>query len=86
MLNEIALKSGAAMNAIPELAEFIKNNGILGTIVDYEPLDDSQAHAQLFATWLAAAAAAVHAIPVPPRSPQKEVGLDIADWSVVSPG
>jgi hypothetical protein len=85
MLNELALKSGAAMNAIPALAEFVKNNGIQGVLADYEPLDVTMEHAQLFAKWLEAAAAAVHAIPVQPGEPRKEVGVDIADWSIIGP-
>ena len=47
MLNEAALKSGAAMNAIPALAEFVKNNGIHGVLADYEPLDATMEHAQV---------------------------------------
>ena len=86
MMNEQALKSGAALKAIPDLARFVEANGIDGVLVDYEPLDVSVAHAKLFAQWLSAAAAAVHAIPVPSGSPRKEVGVNIADWSVVSPG
>eukprot|EP01043_Picozoa_sp_COSAG02_P058598 COSAG02_NODE_7320_length_3063_cov_2.447368_3_plen_347_part_01 len=86
MLNEAALKSGAAMNAIPALAEFVKNNGIDGVLVDYEPLDVTMEHAQLFAKWLEAAAASVHAIPVQAGEPRKEVGVDIADWSIIGPG
>jgi hypothetical protein len=86
MLNEAALKSGAAMNAIPALAEFVKNNGIHGVLADYEPLDATMEHAQLFAKWLEAASAAVHAIPVKPGEPRREVGVDIADWSIIGPG
>ena len=86
MMNEQALKSGAALKAIPDLARFVEANGIDGVLVDYEPLDVSVAHAKLFAHWLSAAATAVHAVPVPSGAPRKEVGVNIADWSVVSPG
>jgi hypothetical protein len=87
MLNEQAIKSGAAMSAIPALVEFVKNNkGIHGVMTDYEPLDDSVSHAQAYARWLSAAAAAVHAIPVAAGEPRKELGLDIADWTILGPG
>ena len=55
-------------------------------LADYEPLDATMEHAQLFAKWLEAAAAAVHAIPVKPGEPRREVGVDIADWSIIGPG
>eukprot|EP01051_Picozoa_sp_SAG22_P008653 SAG22_NODE_673_length_7973_cov_3.643129_3_plen_372_part_00 len=85
MANEAAIKSGAALQNVGQLAAFVANNGIDGVLVDYEPLDASQQHAEAYARYLSAAVAAVHAIPVPPGAPRKELGLNIADWTVLGP-
>ena len=81
MVNEEAIKSGAALRGVGQLAEFVRNNGIDGLVMDFEPLDSSAQLAQKYATYLKAAAAAVHALPG-----NKELGLNIADWTVISPG
>ena len=52
-----AVKSGAALKAIPALVQFVINNGIDGVLADYEPQDTvTEEHAQLYANWLKAAA------------------------------
>ena len=80
MVNEEAIQSGAALRGVSQLAEFVRNNGIDGLVMDFEPLDSSAQLAQKYATYLKAAAAAVHALPG-----KKELGLNIADWTVISP-
>jgi hypothetical protein len=83
MVNEVAIKSGAALTAVPALAAFVLANKIHGIVVDYEPLDESQAHAQAYAAFLKALCTAVHALP---GTRQREVGLNIADWTIIGPG
>ena len=62
--NEQAIKSGAAMNGIPALVQFLETFPALdGVLTDYEPLDSSLEHAQAYSRWLAAAAAAVTPLP-----------------------
>eukprot|EP01052_Picozoa_sp_SAG31_P006896 SAG31_NODE_323_length_17713_cov_12.065834_8_plen_612_part_00 len=82
MLNEEAIKSGAALSAIPQLVEFVEQNLLDGVMTDYEPLDESLEHAQAYARFLAAAAAALHRIP----GRRREIGLNIADWTILGPG
>lgn len=86
MLNEAAIKSGAALDAIPALSRFVANNKLHGIVADYEPLDESVEHARAFARWLTAFATAVHAIKVPEGEPRREVGVNIADWTIIGPG
>jgi hypothetical protein len=82
MLNEAAIKSGAALKAIPQLVEFVDRNLLDGVMSDYEPLDESLEHAQAYAHFLAAAAKALHAIP----GRRREIGMNIADWTILGPG
>eukprot|EP01048_Picozoa_sp_COSAG05_P013388 COSAG05_NODE_1422_length_4926_cov_14.914647_1_plen_292_part_00 len=82
MLDEAAVKSGAALRAIPQLVEFVTANGLDGIMSDYEPVDESKQHAQAYARFLAAAAAALHRIP----GRRREIGLNIADWTILGPG
>ena len=86
MLDEVAVKSGAALNAIPSLVTFIVNNNIHGIVFDYEPIDESEAHAQAYAKFLSAAAAAVHDIPVAAGARRKEVAMNVADWTILGEG
>lgn len=78
--------SGRGADVVFLASQSVKNNGIDGVLVDYEPLDVSLKHAQLFASWLTTAAQAMHAIPVQPGQPPKELGVNIADWSIIGPG
>ena len=40
MLDEAAIKSGAALVAVPALAAFVHSNGLHGIVSDYEPIDE----------------------------------------------
>ena len=52
MANEAAIKSGAALRNVGDLAKFITNNDIDGVVLDYEPLDASVQHAEAYARYL----------------------------------
>jgi hypothetical protein len=53
-----------------------------GVMSDYEPLDESLEHAQAYARFLAAAVTALHRIP----GRRREMGMNIADWTILGPG
>jgi hypothetical protein len=65
---------GAAIEAAVQTAV---QGGFAGYIVDYEPVTNyTLQHAQAYGDFLAALAAALH-------SESKELGFDIADWSIL---
>ena len=81
---EAAVKSGAwaAGGALARAAEALRPlaaAGLAGLIVDYEPADDyTVAHAQAYADYLGALAAALAPLGV-------AVGFDIAGWGILGP-
>lgn len=73
----IASGSWRGTPSIPSLVATAVSSGINGYIVDYEPSTNyTHAHAQAYADFLAALAAALHAA-------GKEVGFDSAGWGIL---
>ena len=76
-VNDAAIHSGSALDAVPDLVRLANSSGIDGLLCDYEPtVNYTVAHAQAYAAFLDRLAVELH-------TKGMELGMDVAGWSIL---
>eukprot|EP00935_MAST-01C_sp_MAST-1C-sp1_P001590 g1590.t1 len=77
--NPMAVQSGLAKNAVPDLLVLMETGGFGGFVVDYEPHDNTtDDHAQQFVVFLTALANGLH-------KKGRLLAVCVSDWGILSP-